>query len=613
MVRSRQTACCSNPTLDDSDGQTVCTNCGSVINETHIVSEITFGEASSGAAIVQGSFVGAGETHARNTGPFRKGGGLESREQTLANAKRKIQQLAAALSVPESYTEAAGRWFTLALTNGFTHGRRTQYVIACCLYAVCRQEKSSHMLIDFSDILHINVFTLGQTYLKLVRLLHIPTTTIDPSVYIHRFAKHLEFGKDTMKVASDATRLVSRMNRDWIVQGRRPSGICGACLLLAARMNNYRRSVREVVYVVKVADLTIQKRLEEFKLTKSSSLTVDEFRNLWLEQAHDPPSFGPKISKKRKRVREVNEDGDVAGDGPIAIAEKSGDKVASVIVSAEAGVEDTPPASVRVSSEPRRDAEGFVIPELPIDPALFMEENSTGAAAASGLPNTPPPTQPAADTEDPGERINAIAEAAIESEIQNIVSSADSTSAVTSLSIDKDKAKSEADLARRERARRSQSVASNVSGQGGSEAEDIDGNALSILEGDGNFVDSADPGNDSDDLADVDDWEVQSALLTAAETEVKERIWTELNKEYIKEQQAKKLKAERDARNGVGKNTRKKRNGGKGGKKGPGRTGGGAGREIAASPAESAKEMLAKRTYSKKINYAALDHLFKED
>jgi len=87
MARNRQTACCSNPALDDSDGQTVCTHCGSVINDSQIVSEISFGETSSGAAVVNGAFVGAGETHARNTGPFRKGGGLESREQTLANGE----------------------------------------------------------------------------------------------------------------------------------------------------------------------------------------------------------------------------------------------------------------------------------------------------------------------------------------------------------------------------------------------------------------------------------------------------------------------------------------------------------------------------------------------
>ena len=493
------------------------------------------------------------------------------------------------------------------------------------------------MLIDFSDILHINVFTLGQTYLKLVRLLHIPTTTIDPSVYIHRFAKHLEFGKDTMKVASDATRLVSRMNRDWIVQGRRPSGICGACLLLAARMNNYRRSVREVVYVVKVADLTIQKRLEEFKMTKSSSLTVDEFRNLWLEQAHDPPSFGPKVSKKRKRVREVNDDGEVTVEGGTGTAGGSSTGESKGGKEPSSTVEGRPEKRTRFSSaappsEPRRDADGFVIPELPIDPALLLQE---GPAAITGiLLPTPPPTEDSPSTaptdpeDDPATvRINAIADAAIESEIQNIMSSTDSITAASSLSLDKQaEAQAEKADAALRRQRRSQSIASNASTSADNSQhtqrsptpsinyrldEDDDDAGGRGRGGGGERKDLSDNYDSEDDLADVDDWETDSALLTPAETDIKERIWTEMNKEYLKEQEAKKLKAERDARNGVGKNTRKRR----GGRRGGGRRGGGGsgGREIAASPAESAKEMLARKTYSKKINYAALDHLFQED
>lgn len=575
MARNRQTACCSNPALDDSDGQTVCTNCGSVINDSQIVSEISFGETSSGAAVVNGAFVGAGETHTRNTGPFRKGGGLESREQTLANARRKILQLAAALSVPDSYTDAASRWFTLALTNGFTHGRRTQYVVACCLYAVCRQEKSSHMLIDFSDILHINVFHLGQTYLKLVRLLHIPTPTIDPSVYIHRFAKHLEFGKDTMKVASDAIRLVSRMNRDWITQGRRPSGICGACLVLAARMNNYRRSVREVVYVVKVADLTIQKRLEEFKLTDSSSLTVDEFRTLWLEQSNDPPSFGPKKTKKRKRVRNVNDDGEVIVDGEGGTTGNPDSNQNNTIITEQEGTQNRARTTEPALTQPRRDADGFAIPELPIDPTFMIDPALLGDASLTPVLLTPPTTQQpaAAAEEDPkSARIESIADAAIESEINNIMSSTDSLDAATSLEKDIEAAKKaekeEVDATKR-RNSRSSSVASNRSatlattttGDGGLGVGAEDG----LLDGDGDTVtrDSDADGNDDDDdddddLSTYDDWETTSAILTPSEALIKERIWTEMNKEYIKEQEAKKLKAERDARNGVGKGTRKR-------------------------------------------------------
>lgn len=55
-------------------------------------------------------------------------------------------------------------------------------------------------------------------------------------------------------------RIAQRMDRDWITSGRRPAGICGACLLIAARMNGFRRTTREMIYVVKVADVTIQKR-----------------------------------------------------------------------------------------------------------------------------------------------------------------------------------------------------------------------------------------------------------------------------------------------------------------------------------------------------------------
>ena len=43
-----------------------------------------------------------------------------------------------------------------------------------------------------------------------------------------------------------ALRLVQRMKRDWIQTGRRPSGICGAALLIAARVHGFRRTQREV-------------------------------------------------------------------------------------------------------------------------------------------------------------------------------------------------------------------------------------------------------------------------------------------------------------------------------------------------------------------------------
>ncbi|KAJ1812601.1 transcription factor TFIIIB subunit brf1, partial [Coemansia sp. RSA 2599] len=289
---------------ESSRGMSYCVSCGEVCEENTIVAEVTFGEAASGAAIVQGSFVRAGQTRANMGGPGRHGSGQESREITLYNSRRRIQRLATALNLSEHYVDSAQRFFTLALNLNFTRGRRSIYVSAACLYIVCRQEKGSQMLIDFSDILQVSVFKLGATFVKLVNMLNLQLPIVDPTIYISRFASMLEFGDKTQQVCMDAIRLVQRMERDWIRTGRRPSGICGACLLIAARMHNFRRTQKEIIRVVKIADGTLRRRLEEFRNTPSGSLTVADFRGLWLEQSADPPAFTRNRIKARKAFLE---------------------------------------------------------------------------------------------------------------------------------------------------------------------------------------------------------------------------------------------------------------------------------------------------------------------
>jgi len=45
---------------DAAAGNGFCVQCGTVIEENTIVNEVTFGETSTGAAMVQGSYVGQG-------------------------------------------------------------------------------------------------------------------------------------------------------------------------------------------------------------------------------------------------------------------------------------------------------------------------------------------------------------------------------------------------------------------------------------------------------------------------------------------------------------------------------------------------------------------------
>lgn len=205
-----------------------------------------------------------------------------------------------------------------------------------------------------------------------------------PEDLIYRFASKLEFGPMLDKVADDACRMVKRMSFDWMVMGRRPSGVCGACLILAARMNNFRRTVTEVVYVVKVTTHTIKKRLTEFKRTATSMLTVEEFLNEeWREsKPHDPPSFyekteefmaTKKVPKPKRKYMLEEERAELEAQGlleqtpePPNKRQKNG-KGKAIGNSKKA---PSPPVELR------RDADGFAIPPKPISIADTASDDS---------------------------------------------------------------------------------------------------------------------------------------------------------------------------------------------------------------------------------------------
>ncbi|KAG1773030.1 BRF1-domain-containing protein [Suillus occidentalis] len=534
---------------DAAAGNGFCVKCGTVVEENTIVSEVTFGETSAGAAMVQGSYVGQGSTHARMSGPFGNRGSNESREQTIANASRKIQNFAAALRLSEVVCLAATRLYTLAVEHKFTKGRKSNNVAAVCLYVACRQKETrNYMLIDFSDLLQVNVFELGHIYLQLVQTLNLKLPLIDPSHYISRFAALLEFGEETHKVATDAVRLVQRFDRDWVTRGRRPAGICGAALLLAARMNNFRRSVEEIVQVVKIADTTLKKRLDEFKKTPSGALTLADFRTVWLDEEMDPPAF-TKGKEKEEREREE------ALDGPKDKPGKQKRKGKRKRRGSESEVE-------RVEFAPPLEE---IPPQIPIiDPALFNQ------GILAGTSDPAPLFYP-----DETEEVYANIDPALRPASNMISPELDSqTAAVIDETVDQALA---------------DEVASFLQNTQGSLLRDA--------------LDEAEQRRQAqfaevDELLGLDEDELDRFLLTEEEVKIKERVWVEINRDYLEALAAKGEQAD------VNQPKSRKR------------------RKTSIKPrddsmpsgntaAESVRNLIKKNPkYSKRINYDALKDLF---
>lgn len=358
---------------------------------------------------------------------------------------------------------------------------------------------------------------------------------MDPSLYISRFAALLEFQDETQKVAHDATRLVQRFSRDWMDTGRRPAGICGACLLLAARMNNFRRSVEEIVQVVKIADTTLRKRLDEFKATASGGLSISDFRSMWLEETHDPPAYiqGQKKLKKMKKL----ESEEPQAESSSQAAKRSRSRSTSALPSSASkgkGKErlDTldkedyafgspaPPADSQSQLNAVFQAaadfnDGDALPdeqedEIPIDPSIL--ESNASSASASSQPRPPSSAVENREDEDSvekgdkeGDENDGLFDSAISNELSDFLSTKQAQQLSTELT-----------MAERRREERRQ-------------------NATGDLE-----------------LDDIDEAELDGFLLTDQEVQVKTRLWMEYNKDYLEKlaRQFPPLRSDFEARSG---------------------------------------------------------------
>ena len=464
----------------------------------------------------------------------------------------------------------------------------------------------------------LNVFDLGHVYTKFLQYLALNgngyiVQPINPEDLILRFAQRLEFGSETMRVANDAVRIVQRMNRDWMTPGRRPAGVCGAALILAARMNNFRRSIREVVFICKVQDQTILNRLEEFRTTESSSLTVEEFRTIDLERTADPPAFTQGKDGKKKRGRKRKQiDANFGGDGDGIEPTVISSRATSTCPSESNGQLDT---QATMQTQAKLDSQSMPPPPLPVDLKLFAAsaqrsseqdpsqspEDSTPniegtQAQPSHVKETVKPSAKRKRGRPPGAKKLATPPASQASDgsslnVNDPSLGSDLTAALTDpMNLDHATALTSA----------LESAADPPSPP--ATQQDIPRKPLP-------------PIPDTETISDsefADDPEVSDCLLTPSEIAIKTRIWTHENRDWLRAQSAKLLKQQLAEEHGttrviIHRRRRRRRIGDM-----SAYLDGDAqeGMPVAGSPQEAVAKMMAHRAFSKKINYESIANAY---
>jgi transcription initiation factor TFIIIB Brf1 subunit/transcription initiation factor TFIIB len=248
-------------------GKISCNFCGNLIDENISNPEIYFEPKKNGQKEIRGQIIQK-TSHLNNE---------KSMSPTLLKfgIRRKMAQLGNQLRISNENIESAFELFIFSVQNKLKSNKNLHSLSISCLYAVCRKEKTPHLLIDFSDISQTRSSKIGVEFLKFLKFTRLPLPVIDPSVYIHRFVSKLELGEKTIPVTMSALRLIARMKRNWISTGRKPTGLCGAAILLSTRIHGIKKNQQEICHIVRIGIQALRCRLFEVEKTSIKKFNIE--------------------------------------------------------------------------------------------------------------------------------------------------------------------------------------------------------------------------------------------------------------------------------------------------------------------------------------------------
>ncbi|MFC6874452.1 transcription initiation factor IIB [Halobellus marinus] len=275
---------------DEAHGETVCTDCGLVVDEDSIDRGPEW-RAFDSAERDQKSRVGAPTTNlmhdkglSTNIGWQNKdayGNSLSSRqreqmqrlrtwnerfrtrdskERNLKQALGEIDRMASALGLPENVRETASVIYRRALDEDLLPGRSIEGVATAALYAAARQAGTPRSLDEIERVSRVDKMELTRTYRYVVRELSLQVEPADPEQYVPRFASELGLSDEAERTARE---LLRNAKRAAIHSGKSPVGLAAAAVYAAALLTNDKVTQSQVSDVANVSEVTIRNRYKE--------------------------------------------------------------------------------------------------------------------------------------------------------------------------------------------------------------------------------------------------------------------------------------------------------------------------------------------------------------
>jgi len=184
----------------------------------------------------------------------------DHQERNLKQALGEVDRMGSALGLPDDVRETAGVIYRRALEEDLLPGRSIEAVATASLYAAARQAGAPRTLGEFAAVSRVDETEFKRAYRYVVRELGLGVQPADPATYVGRFGSDLDVADGTERLARELLRTGESAG---VHVGKSPVGLAAAALYAAGLLADDRLTQTEVGEVADVSEVTIRNRYQE--------------------------------------------------------------------------------------------------------------------------------------------------------------------------------------------------------------------------------------------------------------------------------------------------------------------------------------------------------------
>ncbi|MDZ7701893.1 MAG: transcription initiation factor IIB [Halobacteriales archaeon] len=184
----------------------------------------------------------------------------DSRDRNLKQALGEIDRMASALGLPKNVRETASVIYRRALQDDLLPGRSIEGVSTASVYAAARQAGLPRSLDEIAEVSRVSKDEVARTYRYVSRELSLGIEPADPGQYVPRFASSLDLSEEA---ELRARSLLETAKEEGVHSGKSPVGLAAAAIYAAALLTNEKTTQAKVSEVADISEVTIRNRYHE--------------------------------------------------------------------------------------------------------------------------------------------------------------------------------------------------------------------------------------------------------------------------------------------------------------------------------------------------------------